>query len=92
VSRLAGWLELAVGTYLVGWATLPFTRFCSGRVWGLDCESRAIVGVNLVGPLGLLLLVCATWMLWTASPRSQYALALGVVALAACTLLQLVGP
>lgn len=47
---------------------------------GLDCESRAIFGVNAFGPLGIMLFVCATWSLKRKSSTPQMFLALGIVA------------
>jgi hypothetical protein len=47
---------------------------------GLDCESRAIFGVDAFGPLGIMLFVCATWSLNRKSSTPQMFLALGIVA------------
>ena len=77
-TKIAAWVELLVGLVLVAVAIHPFTRFCEGRSFGLDCESRLIFGVNLFGPLGLTLVLAGIWMLRTGSYRSQYLAGLGV--------------
>jgi low affinity Fe/Cu permease len=47
---------------------------------GLDCESRAIFGVNAFGPLGIMLFVCAIGSLKRKSSTTQIFLALGIAA------------
>lgn len=77
-TKITAWIELIVGLVLVAIAVHPFTRFCEGRSFGLDCESRSIFGVNLFGPLGLALVLAGAWMLMTGSRRSQYLAGFGI--------------
>ncbi|RJP82066.1 MAG: hypothetical protein C4522_04970 [Desulfobacteraceae bacterium] len=72
--RILVWLELIASMVLLALAIWPFLDFCSGRFMGLDCESRAIFGVNVFGPLGIVALVCSTWSLKSKSIRPQFLL------------------
>jgi len=75
------WLEIALSTILLALAIWPFSGFCSGRFMGLDCESRAIFSVKMLGPAGILALTCASWSLKRKSVVPQYVLAVGVAAI-----------
>jgi len=78
--RILAWLEITVSMMLLALAAWPFSGFCSGRFMGLDCESRAIFGVNIFGPLGILAFICSAWSLKRKSVTPQYFLAFGVFA------------
>jgi hypothetical protein len=75
--RLVSWFELSLSVFLLVLAGWPFSDYCSGRLGGLDCESWAIFGVNLFGPLGLLALTCSILTLITKSLTPQYFLMAG---------------
>lgn len=79
--RVVAWVEIVVAVVLAIGAIHPLSDFCSGRALGLDCESRAIIAVNVLVPLGALLAVCAVWFLKTRSVKSQYTLVLGATAI-----------
>lgn len=76
------WLEIVLAIVLIAFALWPFSGFCAGRVMAFDCESRAILGVNLFGPLGILMFISAVWTLKTQSLKPQYFLMLGSGAIA----------
>jgi hypothetical protein len=76
--RIVAWLEISASLVLLGIAVWFFAGFCSGRFMGLDCESRAIFGVNMFGPIGVLALICSVWSLKTKSVVSQLILAFSV--------------
>jgi hypothetical protein len=76
--KTLAWLEMVLAIVLIAFALWPFSGFCTGRVMAFDCESRAILGVNLFGPLGILMFVSAIWTLKTQSLKPQYFLLLGV--------------
>lgn len=78
--RNLAWLEIMASMLLLALAIWPFSGHCSGRFMGLDCESRAIFGVNLFGPVGIMLFVCAAWSLKRTSRMPQLVLALGIAA------------
>lgn len=78
--RNLAWLEIMASMLLLALAIWPFSGYCSGRFMGLDCESRAIFGVNVFGPWGIMLFVCAAWSLKRKSSTPQIFLALGIVA------------
>lgn len=71
-------LEVVVACVLLALAFWPFSPYCSGRWLDLDCESRAIFGVNLVAPIGVLLLGGGLWSLARQSVVAQWVLAGGV--------------
>lgn len=71
------WLEMVLAIVLIAIAVWPFSGFCTGRIMAFDCESRAILGVNLFGPLGILMLISAIWTLKKPSVKPQYFLLLG---------------
>lgn len=71
------WLEIILAIVLIAFALWPFSGFCAGRLMGLDCESRAIFGINLFGPLGILMFISAIWTLKKQSLKPQYLLLLG---------------
>ena len=77
--KILGWLEIMLAIILLALALWPFSGYCSGRFMGLDCESRAIFGVNMFGPLGILAIVCSTWSLKGKSIVPQYVLVFGVM-------------
>jgi hypothetical protein len=81
--RPLAWLEFVAAIMFLAVASWPFSGFCSGRFMGLDCESRAIFGALMYGPLGLLLLACSVWSLSIKSVASQYVLILGVITILA---------
>ena len=81
--RILAWLEIVIAMMLLTVAFWPFSGFCSGRFMSLDCESRAIFGVLMFGPLGILALACSTWSLVSKSARPQYVLIFGVVIIVA---------
>jgi hypothetical protein len=83
VPRVAAWIEIAFAVVLVIGAIHPFSDWCTGRALGLDCESRAILAVNVLVPLGLLIAACGAWFLKTGSVKSQYTLVLGAAAMLA---------
>lgn len=76
--RTLAWLEIAFALALLALAVWPFSGYCSGRFIGLDCEGRAIFGVNMFGPLGVLALICAAWSIKTRSAVPQYVLLSGL--------------
>lgn len=78
--RALAWLEILASLLLLGLAIWPFSDYCSGRFMGFDCESRAIFGLNIFGPLGIMLLVCAAWSLKHKSSTPQIFLAAGILA------------
>ena len=55
--RLLAWLEIVASIGLFALTAWPFSGFCSGRFIGLDCESQAIFGVNMFGPMAILALI-----------------------------------
>jgi hypothetical protein len=77
VLKTLAWLEVVASIMLIALAVWPFSGYCSGTLMGLDCESRAIFGINLFGPLGILGLVIAVWSLKSKSVTPQYILLLG---------------
>jgi hypothetical protein len=79
--KAVAWFEIVASIILLGFAGWPFSGFCSGRFMGLDCESRAIFGLNMFGPLGILMLICSVWSLKTKSVVPQFVLVFGVVAI-----------
>ena len=79
VLRFLVGLEILASLVLVALVLWPFSGFCSGRVLSLDCESRAIIGVNIVAPLAILLFVCAVWSLKVKSFAPQLILMSGIV-------------
>ena len=81
--KIVAWTEVLVAIVLLIGAVFPFSGYCSGRAVGLDCESRAILGLNVLAPLALLLVACATWSMKTRSPKPQYALIPGIGAVVA---------
>ena len=81
VLRVISWVEVSLSVFLLALAAWPFSDFCSGRPGGFDCESWAIFGVNLFGPLGLLGLVCSIWTLITQSLIPQYVVIAGLAML-----------
>lgn len=72
------WLEMILTIMLIAIALWPFSGYCAGMIMAHDCESRAILGVNLFGPLGILMLISAIWTLKNPSLKPQYFLLLGV--------------
>jgi hypothetical protein len=82
VLKTAAWLEIAVSIVLLGLAVWPFSGFCSGRLMGLDSESRAILGLNLFAPVAILALIASVWSLKTRSVVPQVVLVFGIVAIA----------
>lgn len=79
--RTLAWLEIVVSIMLLALAIWPFSGYCSGRFMGLDCESRAILGINVFGPLGILGLIFSAWSLRRKSVTPQYALVLCFMAI-----------
>lgn len=79
--RVFAWLEIILAIMLMAFALWPFSGFCVGRIMAFDCESRAILGVNLFGPIGILMLISAIWTLKNQSLKPQYFLLLGVGAI-----------
>ena len=84
--RTLAWLEIVASIMFLALTVWPFSGFCSGRFMGLDCESRAIFGVNLFGPLGILGLSCSAWSLKSKSVLPHYVLLIGFVAIMVYTL------
>lgn len=80
--KTLAWLEIVLAIVLITFALWPFSGFCAGRVMAFDCESRAIFGVNLFGPLGILMFVSAIWTLKKPTLKPQYFLLLGTGAIA----------
>lgn len=78
ILKAVAWLEMILATVLVAFALWPFSGFCAGRVMAFDCESRAILGVNMFGPAGILIFISAIWTLKSQSLKPQYFLLLGV--------------
>lgn len=76
--KTLAWLEIVLAIVLIALALWPFSGFCAGRFMGLDCESRAIFGINLLGPLGILMFISGMWTLKNQSVKPQYLLLLGV--------------
>lgn len=76
--KTLAWLEMVLAIVLIAIALWPFSGFCAGRIMAFDCESRAILGVNLFGPLGILMFVSAIWTLKNQSLKPQYFLMLGI--------------
>ncbi len=76
--RTVAWIEIVLSIMLLALAIWPLSGFCEGRFMNLDCESRAIFGVNLFGPLGLLAFTCSSWSLKGRSVTPQYFLLLGI--------------
>ncbi|MDX1475204.1 MAG: hypothetical protein R3309_13615 [Reinekea sp.] len=70
-------LEMVLAIMLIAIAMWPFSGFCTGMIMAFDCESRAILGVNLFGPLGILMLIGAIWTLKKPSLKPQCVLLLG---------------
>jgi hypothetical protein len=83
VLRTLAWLEIVAAMVLLTVAVWPFSGYCSGRFMGMDCESRAIFGVLMFGPLGILALACSTWTLISKSVTPQYVLIFGTLAVVA---------
>ena len=79
--KTLAWLEIILAIVLIAFALWPFSGFCAGRVLAFDCESRAILGVNLFGPLGILMSISAIWTLKNQSVKPQYFLLFGVGAI-----------
>ena len=79
--KTLAWLEIILAIVLIAFALWPFSGVCAGRVMAFDCESLAILGVNLFGPLGILMFVSAIWTLKNQSVKPQYFLLLGVGAI-----------
>ena len=77
--RLLAWLEIVASIVLFALTAWPFSGFCSGRFIGLDCESQAIFGVNMFGPMAILALSCSVWSLKSKSVMPQYILVFGIV-------------
>lgn len=77
MRRTLAWLEIVASIILLALAVWPFSEYCSGRFMGLDCESRAIFGITMFGPLGVLGLSCAIWTMNSKSALPQYSLILG---------------
>jgi hypothetical protein len=73
--------ELGCGLPLVALAFWPFSGFCKGRPYGSDCESWAIFGVNIFGPIGLAAIACCVCSLLFKARWPHYFLA--VVAIVA---------
>jgi len=78
VLRFLVGLEMLGSLVHIALVLWPFSGFCSGRFLGLDCESRAIIGVNIVAPLAILLFVCAVWSLKVKSVAPQLILVPGI--------------
>lgn len=81
VLRILACLEIVAAIIFLALAVWPFSEYCSGRFLGLDCESRAIFGVNMFGPLGILGLICSAWSLNSKSAMPQYILLFGLLAI-----------
>lgn len=75
--RTVAWIEIVLSMMLLALAVWPLSGFCEGKFMGLDCESRAIFGVNLFGPLGLLAFTCSSWSLTSRSVTPQDPLVVG---------------
>lgn len=75
------WIEIVASIILLALAAWPFSGYCSGRFVDLDCESRAIFGVNMFAPLGILGLICSAWSLNNQSAIPQYVLLIGFLAI-----------
>jgi len=79
--KVLAWIEILMSIVLLALAVWPFSGFCSGRFMGLDCESRAIFGVNMFGPLGILGAVCSAWSLKYKTAVPQFVLLFGFLAI-----------
>jgi hypothetical protein len=79
--KVLGWIEILVAALLFVASLFPFTRYCEGRLLGLDCESQAIFAMNMVGPLCAFFLLCGIWLLRTRSLASQVVLGVGFAAI-----------
>lgn len=77
--RILAGLEILASLVLIAWVLWPLSGFCSGSVLSLDCESRAIIGVNIVAPLAILVFVCAGWSIKVKSFAPQLILMAGIV-------------
>ena len=75
--RILACVELLISIIAFALGAWPVSGLCSGRPIGFDCESWFIFGVNIFGPLGLLLLVCSIWSLKKRSWVPQYFLLAG---------------
>lgn len=77
--KILAWMEVVASIVLLALAAWPFTGYCSGRFLGLDCESRAIFGVNMFGPLGILGIICSAWSIKYKTTMPQFVLLCGFI-------------
>lgn len=75
--RVLGYVELLLSILALSLALWPVSGLCVDRVYGFDCESWFIFGVNIFAPVGLILLLCSLLTLKLNSLAPQYALASG---------------
>lgn len=81
--RIVVWAELLISILALAVVVWPVSGFCRGRLFGFDCESWLIFGVNIFAPVGLFGLICSIWFLNTRSLVSQYILLSGCMVILA---------
>lgn len=81
--RVLSWIELLVSIPLLLIVPWSLSRACTGRPIGFDCEAWAIFGINMFGPIGLLMLIGSAWSLKSEAWAAQYIIVVGCAAVGA---------
>lgn len=81
--RFLSWIELLSSIPLLLIVPWSLSKACTGRPLGFDCESWAIFGINIFGPIGLLMLVGSAWSLKSDAWIAQNIIVMGCAAVGA---------